>query len=567
MKYPSYIKTESERELAGDFRKFLWYVWKKLRMPKPTRIQYDMAEYLQNGPRKRYISAFRGVGKSWITCAYVAWRLWRNPQLRIMIISANEGKALENAIFIKQLINTLDILKDLRGGERDSVLAFDVGPADPSPSPSVKAVGITGQITGSRADVILSDDVEIPKNSVTEVQREKLEEATKEYAAVMKPNSEIIYLGTPQTAQSIYSKLPGKGYEARIWPSRYPTKDKVAAYGDTLAPILRADIEANPELCEAKYGSPCGGAPTDPERFSNEDLLEREAEYGRSGFMLQFQLDTRLSDSEKYPLKTSDMIVLDLNREIAPTRVVWASSKELIRDDIPNIGFDGDRLFKPMFISQEWVPYQGAILVIDPSGRGADETSYCVLKMLHGILYVTEWGGLHDGYDEKTLKALANLAKTHQVNRVLYEANFGDGMFGSLFGPVLQKIYPCTLEEFKVSGQKEKRIIDTLEPVLNQHRLVFDTAVLKKDIEDTEQTKYSGVYQLTHLTAERGALVHDDRADVLAMAVNYWTKRLGMDPETAEERYREKHREKALKDFMGQVMGRPSRKRGMIPRR
>lgn len=536
-------------------------------MPSPTIIQYDIADFLQNGPRKRYISAFRGVGKSWITCCYVVWRLWRDPQLRIMIISANEGKALENAIFIKQLINQVGILAPLRGGQRDSVLAFDVGPAQPSPSPSIKAVGITGQITGSRADIILSDDVEIPKNSATEVMREKLEEATKEYAAVMKPNSEVIYLGTPQTAQSIYAKLPGKGYTCRVWPARYPPKDKIGNYAGQLAPIIMKALEDDPSLGDMSYGSSCGGAPTDPQRFSNNDLLEREAEYAKSGFMLQFQLDTRLSDLERYPLKTADLIIMDLNNDVAPSRVVWASSKELIRDDIPNVGFDGDRLYKPMYISPDWIQYQGAVLFIDPSGRGADETSYCVLKMCNGILYCLAWGGLKDGYDDKTLKYLANIAKQYQVNRVHYEANFGDGMFGALFGPVLQKIYPCTIEEFKVSGQKEARILDTLEPVMNQHRLVFDAAVIRQDVRDVDQVKYSGIYQLTHLTRERGALVHDDRADVLAMAVAYWVTRLGMDPEQAEERRKEKLKDKALKDFMKNALGRDIRPRGYVPRR
>ncbi|WP_270994138.1 phage terminase large subunit, partial [Listeria seeligeri] len=99
-----------------------------------------------------------------------------------------------------------------------SNLAFDVGPAQPDQSPSVKSVGINGQLTGSRADTIIADDIEVPKNSMTVVQREKLAELVKEFDAVLKPGGEIIYLGTPQTEESLYNKLPERGYVIRIWP-------------------------------------------------------------------------------------------------------------------------------------------------------------------------------------------------------------------------------------------------------------------------------------------------------------------------------------------------------------
>lgn len=55
----------------------------------------------------------------------------------------------------------------------------------------------------------------------------------------------------------------------------------------------------------------------------------------------------------------------------------------------------GDRYYSPMFVSkEEWLPYEGSIMAIDPSGRGRDETSYAVLKYLHGMLFLTESGAL-----------------------------------------------------------------------------------------------------------------------------------------------------------------------------
>lgn len=161
-----------------DFRVFLWVIWNHLGLPEPTQLQYDIALYLQHGPKRAIIEAFRGVGKSFVTSAFVLWLLLRHPQLKIMIISASKERADSFSIFTRRLIEEVPLLHHLRPktGQRDSVISFDVGPATADQAPSVKSVGITGQLTGSRADIIIADDVEIPSNSATQIQREKLSE-------------------------------------------------------------------------------------------------------------------------------------------------------------------------------------------------------------------------------------------------------------------------------------------------------------------------------------------------------------------------------------------------------
>lgn len=528
----------SREMLQGSFLKFLWYVWTRLLLlPQPTRVQLDIARYLAGGPRRRFIQAFRGVGKTFITAAYVVWRLWKNPDLKVAIVSANETLASEIAGFIKQIIDSEagdDLWAELRSrpNQRQSTLAFDVGAAKPDKSPSVKAMSIVGQLTGSRADLTISDDVEVPKNSETETMREKLEIKTREYAAITKPGGEIIYLGTPQSEQSIYRGLPEKGYEVRIWPSRYPTPEKLPNYGGHLAPMLVADL-----LKDAGLGKPMmsqlGGAPTDPERFHDLDLMEREEEYRAAGFLLQFQLDTTLSDAERYPLKTKDLIVLDLDKHIAPGRLVWGSAPELSIKDIENVGFDGDRLYRPMHVSDEFLRYTGSAMHIDPSGRGRDRTTYVVTKFLAGYIFVTRWGGFQDGYGPETLQRLAQIAAEEEVNIIVPEDNFGDGMFGKLLEPYVNAIRPCRVEGKKVHGQKELRIIGALEPVMKQHRLVIDQTILRADLK--QPAAHSGLFQLTHMQATRGALKHDDMADVLAAGVAHWMEYLNADAKSAED--------------------------------
>jgi hypothetical protein len=204
-----------------------------------------------------------------------------------------------------------------------------------------------------------------------------------------------------------------------------------------------------------------------------------------------------------------------------------------------------------MFIDKDWAEYEGSIMAVDPSGRGSDETAYAVVKQLHGNLFATAAGGLKGGYDDDTLTKLAMVAKEQKINGVIVEANFGDGMFSKIFQPILNRHHPCVIEEIRNHTQKEKRIIDILEPVLNRHRLIVDVDVIKKDLKKTDDNPvYSLFYQLTRITKDRGSLKHDDILDVLAMAVGYWVESMSRDESKAAINYKNKLLDKELQDFM-----------------
>lgn len=517
-----------DQDPLSDFRKFLYVTWKHLNLPDPTKVQYDIAKHIQHGEKRMIVEAFRGVGKSWITSAYVVWLLYMNPQLNILVVSASKNRADDFTTFTLRLIKEMEILAHLvpRDDQRQSKISFDVGPANASHAPSVKSVGVTGQLAGSRADVLIADDIEVPNNSATQGMRDKLSEAVKEFDAILKPDGRIIYLGTPQNQESLYNKLPDRGYKVRIWPARYPTEDQMVGYGNKIAPLIQKEMDS---------GEVTVGESTDPQRFSDFDLMEREASYGRSGFALQFMLDTRLSDAERYPLKVGDLLVMDIPTHEAPEKLSWSSDDEYIVEDLPNVAFNGDHYHKPMFMSDNFVEYTGSVMSIDPSGRGKDETGYAVIKMLNGFLYVRRCGGISGGYSEEALQELAKIARDEQVNEIIVESNFGDGMFNQLFLPVLTKIHPVTLSEVRHNIQKEKRIIDVLEPVLNQHKMVIDKKLIKRDYDSCQHLppeqslRYQLMYQLTRITRERGALTNDDRLDALSMATQYWVEHMAQD--------------------------------------
>jgi hypothetical protein len=536
-----------EQKLKSDFRYFLFLIWKFLNLPDPTPLQYDIAAYLQNAPKRCVIQAFRGVGKSWITSAFVVWLLYRDPQLKIMVVSASKDRADNFSIFTKRLIADVPFLQHLvpRADQRNSIMSFDVAPAQSDHSPSVKSVGITGQLTGSRADIIVADDIEVLNNSATQDARDKLSELVKEFDAILKPlpTSRIVYLGTPQTEMSLYNNLEERGYELRVWTARMPSEEEIVNYKGRLAPyILDLDTPA--------------GFTTDPKRFSDADLEERYLSYGKAGFALQFMLDTSLADADKYPLKLSDLIVTEIHHKEAPTEFAWSSKRDLQHQDLPLHGLAGDRYYRPMWTGEGRQPYTGRVLAIDPSGRGKDETAYVVGYMLNGYVFVPECRGLSDGYSDKTLRHLANVAKAHKVNEVIVEANFGDGMFTQLLKPWLTRIYPVNVTEIKHSQQKEARIIDTLEPVFMQHRLIVDPRVILDDSESTEKDpSYSLFYQIARITRERGALRHDDRLDCLAMMVAYWLEQMDADAKMLEAQRKEELLEEELRTFIEHASG------------
>jgi hypothetical protein len=542
--------------MKRSFVAFLFVLWRALNLPKPTKCQIDMARTLSDGKQRRFIlQAFRGIGKSFITCAFVVWKLWNNPQLKFLIVSASKERADANSIFIKRIIDLLPFLAELKTGpgQRDSSLSFDVGPAKPDHSPSVKSVGITGQLAGSRADILIADDVEVPNNSATQSARDHLGELVKEFDAILKPGeaSTIIYLGTPQTEMTLYRELESRGYVTTIWPARYPKDQKDReSYGHRLAPMIANELEADGTL----YWKP-----TDPVRFDDTDLRERELSYGKGGFALQFMLNPNLSDAEKYPLKLRDFIVGRFSLDTAPTTLQWLPNGNNEAKGLPNVGLKGDRFHRYETVGQASAPYSAKILVIDPSGRGKDETGYAVLYMLNGYIFLMDWGGFRGGYDDKTLQALADIGKRFKVNEVIIEGNFGDGMYVKLFSPVMTRTHRCAVTEVKSKGQKELRICDVLEPVLGSHKLVVSEDVITRDyetalnIDGTTDIKYSGFYQLSRITKDRGSLAHDDRLDALAIGVQFFTEAMEKDSEVGAsemlEEYLMHHMEDPLVGF------------------
>lgn len=534
--------TEHDRvlqQLVTHFPTYLNYVYSHIGLPNMTPLQERIAEIMNEGNDRFILEAARGTGKSYIGAIYTTWRLLRNVDEKILIVSASGPKAIEIATFVRSLFENVPLLHHLRPDKegRDSVLSFDVSGSKVSIAPSVAAVGITSQITGRRATLVLADDVEVPSNSATELMREKLISRTAEFEALLIPDvpSSVLFLGTPQSMESIYNKLD---YPTRILPAQVPEDENV--YEGKLDPWIMLQGPA--------------GTPTDKVRFPIDVLLQRQAGMGLPMYKLQYQLDTTLSDAERFPLKVLDAVTVPCSSEEGYATVQYTNSKDYAYKELPNFGFTGDRYQKPFKVSDTMMKYDKKIMSIDPSGSGSDETTYAVIGVLSGNVYLLDFGGTRKGYSDEALMFLAQKAEEWKVNEIVPEKNFGSGMFTELFRKMLIQVYNCHIvDDFNVKGQKEARIIDNIAPILTNHQLIFNEEAVQREAEwvqknPAENLVYSLMYQLTHITYDKGSLTHDDRLDAVAIGLQYVSDMVVVSDEKRLQLIKDKEMEEWLHD-------------------
>lgn len=515
-------------EVLEDFRNHLFFSFKYLGLGEPSPLQYAIANKIQFGPQDFQLQAGRGAGKSTIMAVYASWLLLRDPDATIMVVSAGADKAIKFISQVRQIIAVTPYMSHLipRDYDKDNAFGFNVAARTKKGQDlSCYAKGVTSQLTGSHADYILLDDIEIEKNSDTAYARSKLLDRLTELEQIRNPveHSRIIFLGTYQSTDSIYLRLP---YEIVKFPAVMPDPDIESQMIHVDEYILELDVEP--------------GNTVDPIRFPQHVLDERLAKIGPRHFALHYLLDPTLSDAGKFPLRLEDLIVMDVSPELFPEKVVWARGQPL---KISTYGLNNDFMYGPMWKSSTMIEYTETCLFVDPSGRGADETAVCIASFVNGYIVIHALFGLEGGYSETTLMKIARAANQYSITRVLVESNYGDGMFASLLRPIIcQMCGQVSIEEFKVSGNKERRILDTLEPVMAQHRLIFDTHA----IQDKENQ-----IQITRMQDKRGALKHDDRIDILASAVKNWSDELVINPDTLIQRNKNKEHQQLIKDWLG----------------
>ena len=539
-----------------------------------TEIQLDIGRWISTGPQYRMVQAQRGQAKTTITAAYAVWRCIHDPTTRVLIVSAGSDMATEVANWIIQIIMGMPELECLRpdrsAGDRSSVTAFDVHYSlkGPEKSPSIACVGITSNLQGKRADLLIADDVESSKNSATQVQKDRVEHLTLDFFSICS-NGDIIWLGTPQSVDSLYNNLPGRGTHVRVWPGRYPTEKEQEDYEGFLAPLILQRLAANPSLRTG--GGPSGdrGQPVDPVLLGEEALTKKEIAQGASYFQLQHMLSTKLSDADRFPLKLNRIrwLGFDTSTDSVPMTLQHMQIKEH-QLKVPD-GYPVKDAMYRVKLAEDYGKRSRWHMYVDPGGGGqnGDETAYAITAMCAGRVFVAAVGGVPGGVDDTSLMALTNIALQWNVNTIDVEKNFGNGTLRSVWHPKLVRAFDEAklpspgIQDVWEAGQKELRIIDTLEPIIGAGKLVMHEDILQDDWQTTQKypldkrSTYCLMWQMARITRAKKALIHDDRLDALAGSVRYWVAALSKDDEKEKLKAKKAAYEAMMRNPLGD--GRP----------
>jgi hypothetical protein len=260
-------------------------------------------------------------------------------------------------------------------------------------------------------------------------------------------------------------------------------------------------------------------------------------------------LNTALSDEDRQPLKCKNLIVMPINIDKAPGEIIWMPS---VANQINVQGkFSSKAVFyRPFSISPQLYEFEGKHIYVDTAGGGVngDETIAAVSYFLHGYIFIAELLKLPGGFGQDKYEALSNLSLKHRVNSIDVEKNFGFGAFAAAWRPVLAEVYRkaglsgCpSIEDVWESGQKELRIIDTLEPIMARHRLIVNEDIIDYDVLTAnrypidKRESYKFFNQLERITRDRNSLIHDDCADAVAGTVRKWVENIAVDEKVRME--------------------------------
>lgn len=535
-----------------EFTDFLIDVMEDFMGFECSDIQIDIGQWVAHGPQYRMVQAQRGQAKTTITAAYAVWRLIHDPSTRVLIISAGSDMATEIANWVIQIINGMDVLECLRpdraAGDRASVTAYDVHYTlkGPEKSASVTCIGITSNMQGKRADLLIADDIESAKNSQTAVQRARIHHLTLDFTSIC-ALGDIIWLGTPQSVDSIYNTLPGRGTHIRVWPGRYPTPKELPDYDGFLAPMILNRIKADPTL---QYGGgPAGdrGKAVDTVYLKEDVLIKKELDQGPAYFQLQHMLSTKLADADRYPLKLKDLRFcgFDVDSKLGPMSLLYMRTEEN-KIQLPDGLMLKDQIYRVQEAS-EFGKIEGWHMYVDPTGGGAngDELAYAITGMLVGRVFLVAAGGRPGGWNDDVYDWITAVALKWKPKVISIEKNYGNGAFASTWLPKLKTAFDRDnvhwpgIEEVWETGQKELRIIDVLEPMMGSGKFVVYDGLIEDDWQQCQRYAaekrpvYSLFHQMARITRDKGALLHDDRLDAVAGSARYWVAALSIDEQKA----------------------------------
>ena len=422
----------------AGFLEFTW-VWNRRLHNDTPPVHRRIARWLEArdaaAERRLLLMAFRGCGKSTLVGLWCAWLLARRPRTRILVLAADASLAVKMVASVRRIIERHPLCKHLLPDAAEAWASdrFTVARDGALRDPSMMAQGIGGNVTGSRAEVIVCDDVEVAGNCDTPGKRAELRERLAEAEFILVPDGTILFVGTPHCEDSLY---------------RHPKEDGafLKGYRRLALPVMNA-----------------AGASAWPERFTREAVMALRDRVGP----LQFQRQMMLQPVASSAVRLDPAAIIRYGEEPDYREAQGRGVLTLL----------GRRLVSGVAF---WDPAYGR------PGAGDASVLACVYAdgdghaFLHRLAYLTHDPEAPDDPATQQCRAVAAVLRETLLPAVRVETN-GLGRFlpALLRRELARAGVACTVIEHASTRAKADRILGALEPALAARRLHAHESVFR----------------------------------------------------------------------------------------
>ena len=408
----------------------------------------ELCKFLTNPDLKPYRLVLypRGHRKSFYAAMYAAWRIVRDPSISIVYLSATSDLAESQLRTIKSTLDSPIVRKiwpeliNVDEGKREKWTTTEICVDDPrrkaegTRDSTVKAGGLTTNITGAHCDLIILDDMVVPKNNTEEGRRQVIAQYS-QLQSILNPGGGIIAVGTRYHPKDIYSTMQETMEE--IFDDKGELLGKEPQWD-----ILQRSVEENGEFLwnrsRRKDGKHYG--------FDFRELARIKAGYAdTSQFYAQYYNDP---NDEGNALITADMFEY-YNREHIYTKagVYYIKNRPLNVYAAIDFAFSLAHRADSTSIVVVGVDSDGNRYVLDIDRFKTDRIQD----------YYNHIMALHNKYNLKKLRAEVTVAQQVIVT--------------ALKDKLAENSTRLVIEDYRPQTKKEERMLAVLRPLYEDHKV------------------------------------------------------------------------------------------------
>ncbi len=469
----------SRPEGLVSFRQYVW-LWNRLQGLTTPDLHLEIAGWLEaawrRGDERLLLMVFRDAGKSTLVGLFCTWLLGVDPNLRILVVAAEHALATKMVRNVRGVLERHPLAKALLSPAQGSWASDQLTVERPRElrDPSMLARGLGANLTGSRADLVICDDVEVPNTADTATKRDDLRRRLAELSFVLVPGGLQLCIGTPHAQDTIYADPEGRDPDNRPF---------LADYHRLVLPILDA-----------------AGRSRWPERFPRDKVDSLKREVGPLRFRAQMLLEP--VDLREVRLDPGRLVSFESEPEVA------TANRRL------RVTLEGHELST---VNCWWDPAFGA-----PSG-GDSSVVAVVFADTEGGFWCTDLVYLHHDpnlageVDEATqlCRQVVAIARKNHCPTITLETN-GIGKFlPNLLRQTIKRVNaPVAVREHTATRNKDRRIVEAFDPVLaarslGVHRRVLDTPLPQemRDFQPGAHNRDDGLDAVAACLVEQGSSI------------------------------------------------------------